>query len=75
MLTQRQKQTLDFIAAYQERKAGVAPTYREIKDALGLHSCGYVGNIVRQLETAGHIKRGEQRSRKIEIVPVAELSA
>lgn len=68
MLTARQQQALDFIGSFQSKREGKSPTFREIKDGLGLHSCGYVGNIVRQLEAAGCIRRTANKTRNIEVI-------
>ena len=68
MLTQRQQQALDFIADFQERYDGKSPTFLEIRKGLGLHSSGYVGNIVRDLEKLGRIRREKGKTRGIQIV-------
>jgi SOS-response transcriptional repressor LexA len=75
MLTTRQQQALDFIADFQAKREGKSPTFREIRDGLGLHSSGYVGNIVRDLEKLGHIRRGAGKTRNIEIVRPSQQEA
>jgi len=66
MLTDRQRQTFDFIRAYRQRH-GVAPKLREIAQHLGIRSRGTVHRYVRALETAGLIAIAPARARGIEL--------
>lgn len=67
MLTDRQRQTFDFIRAYRQRH-GVAPKLREIAQHLGIRSRGTAHRYVRALETAGLIAVESDVARGIELV-------
>ena len=49
VLSERQRQILDFIGAYAERH-GVSPTFKEIGDAVGLKSSSSVKHQIEQLQ-------------------------
>ena len=55
-LTDRQKEILEFIASTVDQR-GVAPTFREIGDALGIRSTNGVADHVKALERKGYIER------------------
>lgn len=67
MLTTRQKQCFDFIAA-RIAADGIAPSLTELADALGLESKGHVHMILTGLEARGAIRRLKRRHRAIEII-------
>jgi repressor LexA len=67
-LTRRQKEILDFLARYLERR-GYAPTIEEIGDHFGLSSLATVHKHLTNLQDKGLIKRAWNRSRALELVP------
>jgi repressor LexA len=61
-LAPRQRELLDFIAAYQDQK-GIPPTLREIGEALGIKSTNGVSDHVKALVRKGYLERvGDARS-------------
>jgi len=67
MLTDRQRQTLDFIRAFSSEN-GYAPKLREIAAHLGIQSRGTVHRYIRALEDAGLVRVHRDRSRGIELI-------
>jgi len=67
MLTRKQLELLDFI---RERVAaeGVAPSFDEMKDALGLRSKSGIHRLIVALEERGFIRRLAHRARAIEVL-------
>lgn len=77
MLTPRQAEALAFIRRFQEAQPGVAPTFSEIADGLGLASRSSASRLLDGLEERGFIRRLPNRARCIEIVdrsPLAHVS-
>lgn len=68
MLTRRQKQALDFIAAELGRTGGVAPSYREIAQGLGMRSVSQARLLVQRLQERGAVVVHPVRWRALEIV-------
>jgi len=66
-LTKRQKQVLDCLVHFQNKK-GYAPSYDEIGKALGLASLATVHKHILTLERKGFIRRGYNQSRSIEVL-------
>ena len=66
-LTERQRDTLDFIESYANLHGGVTPTYDEISDGLAIGSKGRVYRIVADLEERGYIVRLFNRVRSIRL--------
>lgn len=66
MLTDRQRQTLDFIRAYTADH-GYSPKLKEIADHLGIQSRGTVHRYIRALEEADLIRVARDRSRGISL--------
>ena len=66
-LTQKQRELLSFL---QERveEGGVAPSYDEMRLALGLASKSGIHRLVGGLEERGYISRLPHRSRAIRLV-------
>ncbi len=61
-LPPRQKQLLDFVAAYQDQK-GVPPTLREIGESMGIRSTNGVSDHLKALLKKGYLERvGEART-------------
>ncbi len=67
MLTEKQRATLELI---EERivNTGISPTYREIRDALGILSTGQVHRIVSQLEERGFVTRLPHHARALKVI-------
>ncbi len=66
-LTKRQKQVLDCLVHFQNKK-GYAPSYDEMGKALGLSSLATVHKHILTLERKGFIRRGYNQSRSIEVL-------
>lgn len=70
MLTAKQKQLLDFLIAYLgEHKR--APSFEEMKAALGLSSKSGVHRLIAALEERKYIIRLQNRARAIEVIRAA----
>lgn len=67
MLTKKQHQLLMFI---DERltASGIAPSFEEMKSALGLHSKSGIHRLVKALEERGFLRRLPHRARALEIL-------
>ena len=63
-LTPKQAELLDFIIA-QIDATGIAPTFEEMKNALGVASKSNVHRLIIELERRGHITRSATRARSI----------
>lgn len=66
MLTDRQRQTLNFIRSYLDEN-GYAPKLKEIADHLGITSRGTVHRYIRALEDDGHITVMRDHARGIKL--------
>ena len=66
MLTERQRQILDFVTKYVDAH-GYPPTVREIGEAVGLASPSTVHAHLANLERAGLIKRDPTKPRALEL--------
>lgn len=67
-ITRRQKEVLDFIAAFTQRN-GYSPSYEEIAHGLGLRSLATVHKHVTNLHNKGLLQRAHNRSRSIDVLP------
>lgn len=67
-LTRRQKEILDFLGDYLERR-GYAPTIEEIGEHFGLSSLATVHKHLTNLQEKGFIRRSWNRSRSVELLP------
>jgi SOS regulatory protein LexA len=65
-ITKRQKETLDFIKAYQKKK-GYAPSLEEIKEHLGLASVSTAHHHVKALAAQGYLRRDENQPRGMSV--------
>lgn len=65
-LTPRQKEVLDFLAAYIERH-GFSPSFEEIAAGLNLSSLATVHKHISALEQKGYVRRRFNESRSIEV--------
>ncbi len=66
-LTERQRNTLDFIQRYIVTHK-VSPKLHEIADALGISSCGVAHRYVQALTAAGYIKSETGKHRGIRLL-------
>ena len=66
-LTKRQRTVLDMIISFTA-KHGLAPTVREIRDALNLKSIGHVSAILDALVERGYLSRLSGKSRSIVVL-------
>ena len=73
-LTSRQTEILDFLHEFR-RKEKIVPTYREIADNFGFKSTKAATDHVCALEKKGYLRRHSGRSRGIELLTSAPLSA
>ena len=71
MLTAKQKELLMFIDR-RLKKDGVAPSFEEMKEALGLKSKSGVHRLIKALEERGFIRRLENRARALEVTKLPE---
>lgn len=67
-LTKRQKEVLDFIAAFIEDN-GYSPSYEELAHGLSLSSLASVHKHIEGLESRHYLSRGFNQSRSLEISP------
>jgi repressor LexA len=67
-LTRRQKEVLDFIAAYQVEN-GYSPSYEEIARGLDLASIATVHKHISALQTKNYLHRSHNQSRSVEVAP------
>lgn len=66
MITKRQKQVLDFIKSFRDKK-GYAPSLEEIKRHLHLSSVSTAHHHVKSLEEMGYLKKQENLPRSIDV--------
>jgi repressor LexA len=67
-LTRRQKEVLDFIAAWQVEH-GFSPSYEEIARGLDLASIATVHKHISALQTKNYLNRSHNQSRSVEVAP------
>ncbi len=71
MLTQKQKELLEFIHA-RLQEHGVPPSFDEMKDALDLKSKSGIHRLITALEERGFIRRLPHRARALEVIKLPE---
>jgi repressor LexA len=71
MLTQRAKDTLNFISDYMKEN-GESPTIEQIAAGIGIKSVGSAYSYVERLEAAGKLKRLGGRSRGIRLIDMSD---
>ena len=77
-LTHKQAELLRFIKACLEDSDGVAPSFDEMKDALGLASKSGIHRLLNGLQERGYIYRPPNRARAIIVLeqsPLADFTA
>jgi repressor LexA len=67
-LTKRQKEFLEFLAGFLEKR-GYSPSYEEIAEGLDLASLATVHKHILALESKAYVKRGFNQSRSLEVAP------
>lgn len=72
-VTRRQKEVLDFIAGFIQRK-GYSPSFEEMAHGLGLKSLATVHKHITNLHNKGLLHRDYNRSRSIDILPARTRS-
>lgn len=70
-LTAKQRQALLFVRAFMAQSGGVAPSYEEIRQALGVASKSNVFRVVSSLEQRGFIRRIHKSTRSISLTEAA----
>jgi repressor LexA len=71
MLTKKQRELLLFI--HQRMSAGdIAPSFEEMKDALGLKSKSGIHRLISALEERGYLERMPHRARALEVRKLPE---
>ncbi len=71
MLTRKQYELLTLIDR-RLKESGVAPSYDEMKDALGLRSKSGIHRLITALEERGFIRRLPHRARALEVLRLPE---
>ena len=74
MLTERQRQILDFLTSYLDAH-GYPPTVREIGEAVGLASPSTVHAHLANLERAGYLRRDPTKPRALELTKRERVAA
>jgi repressor LexA len=67
-LTKKQREILDFVQGFAADH-GYAPSFEEIADQFGYASLATVHEHLENLRAKGHIRKGYNESRSIEVVP------
>src|SRR6266571_2836976 len=68
-LTRRQKQVLDFLVDFINKR-GYSPSFEEIGKGMGLSSLATVHKHLQTLAKKGFVRRGYNQSRSLEVVAV-----
>src|SRR3990167_6100114 len=66
MLTRRQKQVLDFVEGYSQKK-GYAPSFEEIRKRLKLASVSTIHFHISKLKAGGYLGKIDNKARAISI--------
>lgn len=67
-LTAKQRELLNFLKGYVAQHDGLAPSFEEMAQAVGLVSKSNIHRLIEALECRGLIRRIPHRARTIEIV-------
>src|ERR1700752_1744882 len=73
-ITKRQREVYDFIARFVAER-GYSPSFEEIGAGTDLSSLATVHKHITNLERKGLLKRGYNRSRSIDLLPVRGMRA
>ena len=71
MLTRKQYELLLFIDE-RIRETGIAPSFEEMKEALGLQSKSGIHRLITALVERGYIRRLKNRARALEVMRLPE---
>ena len=71
-LTTKQSELLEFIRSFADRK-GHAPSYEQMRQAVGLQSRSGIHRLILGLDERGVIRRLPNRARAIEVVDQSNL--
>ena len=74
MLTKKQRELLIFLEQ-RVQQDGIAPSFEEMKNALGLKSKSGIHRLISGLEERGYIERLPHRARAIDILKSADAGA
>ena len=66
MLTKRQKEILDFVESYSQKK-GYSPSFEEIRKHLKLASVSTVHFHISKLKEGGYLGKAENKARAISV--------
>ncbi len=72
MLTKRQKQVLDFIVSFLDKK-GIAPSLEEIKKHLKLSSVSTAHYHVKNLQDAGYLQKEDNQPRAVDLTSAEQM--
>lgn len=67
-LTRKQHELLNYIRSYLADNGGVAPSFEEMKDAIGIKSKSGVHRLITALIDRGFIRRRPHYARTLEII-------
>jgi repressor LexA len=68
-MTHKQAELLAYLKEYIADNDGIAPSFEEMKDAIGLRSKSGIYRLIAALEERGKITRICNRSRAIRVLP------
>lgn len=74
MLTQKQRELLDFING-RIMASGVSPSFDEMKEALGLRSKSGIHRLITALEERGFLRRLPNRARALEVLRLPDAAS
>ena len=74
MLTQKQYQLLHYVNGHLKQN-GIAPSFEEMKEHLGLRSKSGVHRLIKALEERGFIRRLHHRARALEVIKLPNESS
>lgn len=66
MLTRRQKQLLNFIGSFSEKR-GYSPSFEEMKKHLGLSSVSTIHFHIKKLEDLGYLRKQDNKPRSVDV--------
>ena len=69
MITEKQKKLLAYLSEVIEDTDGIAPSYDEMRVAMGLASKSGIHRMIKALEERGYIERLPNKARAIKIIP------
>lgn len=72
-LTRKQLQLLNYVRSYLAENGGVAPSFEEMKDALGIKSKSGIHRLITALIERGFIRRRPHYARTLEVIEADPL--